>query len=190
MQARGNSTPAPGEDEEVRIQAVQGEHECSGETPVPDETALKVRPKPLPKTLATRSSSKSQKLAIKRQLAYHHPVSSLDVGTLQGNVRRVSADSSNLHSQIVRCIRDAVCDAASVKRRGQRIIGRFIEHAGRMGPQPDGDDRVFLDLLCPQVTKKDAEDHKDSNGEGGDTAKLNLMIWVQQPLRAITTRSS
>ncbi|KAF9944767.1 hypothetical protein BGZ70_004356 [Mortierella alpina] len=147
----------------------------SGEPSVPDETAPKVKTKPVPKTLASRSSSKSRKLAIKRQLAYHHPVSSLDVGTLQANVRRISADSPILQSQIVRCVQDAVRDAASVKRRGQRIIGRFIEHASLMGPQLDGNDRVFLDLLCPRVTKKDVKDHKAGTDDREDDSDDDLV---------------
>ncbi|KAG0057380.1 hypothetical protein BGZ83_010839 [Gryganskiella cystojenkinii] len=132
-----------------------------------DETIPKAKIKPKLKTLRTSTTSnKTRKLAITHHLAYHHPTSSLDVGTLQANVGRIAAISPILRSQIVQCLRDAVRDAASTKRRGQRFIGRFIEHVNRLGSQLESDDRVFLDLLCPRVTKKDAKDHKD--GEDDD----------------------
>ena len=147
----------------------------SGESSDPEETALKVKTKPELKTLAgSRSSSKSRKLAIKRQLAYHHPISSLDVGTLQANVGRITGENSSLQSQIVRCVRDAVREAASIKRRGQRIIGCFIEHAKRMGPQLDGRDRVFLDLLCPRVTKQDVKDRQAGKDVGEEEGEIDL----------------
>ncbi|KAF9275002.1 hypothetical protein BGZ68_000181 [Mortierella alpina] len=138
----------------------------------PAETAPKVKTKPMPKTLTSRSSSKRGRLAIKRQLAYHHPTSSLDVGTLQANVGCVTGDDAILQSQIVRCVRNAVRDAASVKRRGQRIIGRLIEHINRTGSQVDGGHRMFfLDLLCPRVTKKDVKDHQAGQDIGEDDAE-------------------
>ncbi|KAF9920273.1 hypothetical protein BGZ67_001388, partial [Mortierella alpina] len=134
--------------------------------PSDPETPPKIKIKPVLKTLTSRSSSKRLKLAIKRQMAYHHPVSSLDVGTLHANVGRVAGDDSALRSQTIQCVQEAVSDASRIKRRAQRILGRFIEHVNRMGPDLDDCDRVYLDLLCPRVTKKDAKDYKDGKDDG------------------------
>jgi len=138
-----------------------------------ESTQSKVKAKPTLKTLEGSSAS-SRKLSIMRLMAYQHPTSSLGVGTLWANTGRAVRNDPNLQGQVVQCVRDAICDAASTKCKGQRVIGRFIEHVNCMGPQLDDADQVFLDLLCPRVTKKDAKCYKDGNsedddGEGDDT---------------------
>ncbi|KAG0036537.1 hypothetical protein BGZ82_004071 [Podila clonocystis] len=137
------------------------------------KSKAKAKPKPTLKTLEGSSAS-SRKLNVTRLMAYQHPTSCLGVGTLRANIGHAVQNNSNLKGQVVQCIQDAVRDAASTKRRGQRVIGRFIEHVNCMEPQLDDADRVFLDLLCPRVTKKDAQHYKDdkskdNNGEGEDT---------------------
>ncbi|KAF9404193.1 hypothetical protein BGZ76_007049, partial [Entomortierella beljakovae] len=138
----------------------------------------KSRPKPKPKlkTLAN-STAATRKLSITRMLAYHHPTSSLKVGTLAANVKRVS-DNSLLHQEVIHCIRDAVHEAAKIKREGQRAIGKFVEHISKH--EPGHNDRQYLDYLCPRVTMKDVkglgDDEEDEENEededGSDLAKM------------------
>lgn len=132
-----------------------------------NDTKAKAKAKPRLKTLSTSmASNKTRKLAVTRLLAYQHPTSSLDVGTLWANVGRTVLNDPNLQNQVVQCIRDAVHDAACTKRKGQRVIGQFIEYVDQQGI--GADDRVFLDLLCPRITRKDAEVHHANDNDNDD----------------------
>ncbi|KAF9991549.1 hypothetical protein BGZ80_009051, partial [Entomortierella chlamydospora] len=117
-----------------------------------DKVTPKPKPKPKPKappikTLAT-STATTRKLAVTRHLAYLHPTSTLKVGTLSANIKRVVPIEGDIQRDVIHCLRDAVSQAARTKRAGQRAIGRFVEHVNKNGPGPD--DRQFLDLLCPR----------------------------------------
>ncbi|KAF9015914.1 hypothetical protein BGZ52_006252, partial [Haplosporangium bisporale] len=132
-----------------------------------NDTKAKAKAKPRLKTLSTSMvSNKTRKLAVTRLLSYQHPTSSLDVGTLWANVGRAVLNDPNIQNQVVQCIRDAVHDAACTKRKGQRVIGRFIEYADQQGI--GANDRVFLDLLCPRITRKDAEVHHANDNDDND----------------------
>ncbi|KAG0000527.1 hypothetical protein BGZ80_006345, partial [Entomortierella chlamydospora] len=71
----------------------------------------------------------------------------------------------------------ATSEAARVKRRAQRLIGRYIEHLVKCGLESlDAKDREFLDLLCPRVTmkdiKNDVDDVVEDDNDGGELAGL------------------
>ncbi|KAF9335429.1 hypothetical protein BG006_000067 [Podila minutissima] len=125
-----------------------------------ESTKSKAKAKPMLKTLEA-SSAPSRKLSIMHLMAYQHPTSSLGVGTLWANTGCAVQNDSILQGQVVQCVQDAVCDATSTKCKGQCVIGCFIEHINCMGPQLDDANQVFLDLLCPRVTEKDAQCYKD-----------------------------
>ncbi|KAI8599776.1 hypothetical protein EDD21DRAFT_355146 [Dissophora ornata] len=137
--------------------------DSKAKTKVKAKTKPKTKPKI--KTLAT-STAQTRKLAIMRHLAYHHPTSSLKVGTLAANIKRVVPTDGVLQQAVTRCIRDAVHEAARTKRESQRTIGKFIEYINKNGLGPT--DRRFLDLLCPRVSMKDVEDKEDEEAEKED----------------------
>ena len=60
-------------------------------------------------------------------LGRHHPTSSLDVGTLDANTKRVFLDNPSVQQDVVECIKEASRLAVDVKREAQRLIGQFLE---------------------------------------------------------------
>ncbi|KAF9909410.1 hypothetical protein EC991_008549, partial [Linnemannia zychae] len=56
-----------------------------------------------------------------------HPTSSLEVGTLDANTKRVFSDDPDIQKEVVTCIKEATRDAVDVKREAQRLIGQFLE---------------------------------------------------------------
>ncbi|KAF8906649.1 hypothetical protein BGZ58_006272, partial [Dissophora ornata] len=77
-----------------------------------------------------------------RSMAWHHPTSTLEVGTLSANTKRVftgmpalttltsttsALDRPDLQQQVMECIQEATRLAAGVKRKAQRLIGQFVE---------------------------------------------------------------
>ncbi|KAF9969784.1 hypothetical protein BGZ75_002652, partial [Mortierella antarctica] len=76
---KGVTTPPPPKCMKQNVFKPYKENTDTLGEPSDPETPPKIKIKPVLKTLTSRSSSKRLKLAIKRQMAYHHPVSSLDV---------------------------------------------------------------------------------------------------------------
>ncbi|KAF9290374.1 hypothetical protein BGZ88_007373, partial [Linnemannia elongata] len=82
--------------------------------------------KAIPKERST-NSSRTVKQKYLKSLSWHHPTSSLEVGLLEPNTKRVFTDRPDLQQAVVDCIRDASTKAVDVKRQAQRLIGGFIE---------------------------------------------------------------
>lgn len=82
--------------------------------------------KAIPKERST-NSSKTVKQKYLKPLSWHHPTSSLEVGLLEPNTKRVFTDRPDLQQAVVDCIRNASTKAVDVKRQAQRLIGGFIE---------------------------------------------------------------
>ncbi|KAF9570363.1 hypothetical protein EC968_001864 [Mortierella alpina] len=154
-------------------------------SPDSNEAAPEVKSKPVPKTMASRC--KQRKLAIKHQLACHRRPTSLDVGTLQANVRRVRGENSILQSQIVWCVQDAVRDAASVKRKGQRIIGRFIEHINRVGLKSMMATDVEDSQAGKDIDKDEGEEGLDDQGSTSVVKKSDHGPFIMSFLTHIYT---
>ncbi|KAG0348128.1 hypothetical protein BGZ54_004709, partial [Gamsiella multidivaricata] len=129
------------------------------------------KPKPKLKTLSD-SNAATRKLAITRLLQYQHPTSTLNVGTLSANLRRALPNDGTVQQEVALCIRNAVREAARIKRQGQRVIGKFVEHVNKHGPGLN--DRRFMNCLCPRVSMKDAKKlddgcaAEDDDEDGGD----------------------
>ncbi|KAI8600653.1 hypothetical protein EDD21DRAFT_405080 [Dissophora ornata] len=78
-------------------------------------------------------------MSLTYSLSWYHPTSTLEVGTLHANVKRVLQDKTNatnaaqltnlngLQQEVVDCVREASHLAAGMKREGQRLIGQFVE---------------------------------------------------------------
>ncbi|KAI7819816.1 hypothetical protein BC939DRAFT_505458 [Gamsiella multidivaricata] len=89
----------------------------------PSSDEPKPKPKPKFKTLSD-SSAATRKLAITRLLQYQHPTSTLNVGTLSANLRRALPNDGTVQQEVALCIRNAVREAARIKRQGQRVTWR------------------------------------------------------------------
>ncbi|KAI7831143.1 hypothetical protein BC939DRAFT_221112 [Gamsiella multidivaricata] len=139
--------------------------------PSSDESKPKPKPKTKLKTLSD-SSAATRKLAITRLLQYQHPTSTLNVGTLSANLRRALPNDGTVQQEVALCIRNAVREAARIRRQGQRVIGKFVEHVNKHGPGPN--DHRFMNFLCPRVSIKDAKKlddgcaAEDDDEDGGD----------------------
>lgn len=75
----------------------------------------------------TRSYAEMDKKRLVRSLGWHHPRSSLIIGTLEANAKRVASEDPRVQEEVVKCIKEASEAAADVKRMAQRLIGRFLE---------------------------------------------------------------
>lgn len=131
--------------------------------PKPEKPEPKPKPKPKPKTLSTSMAvAATDKQAITRMLAYQHPTSSLNMGTLSANVKRALPDEHDLQQQVIAVSRKASNEAARIKREGQRLFGAYIERLGIDGLGRLNDtDREFLGLLCQPVSMKDIMNNGD-----------------------------
>lgn len=108
-------------------------------------------------------------------MAYQHPISSLYIGTLSANIRRAVPNQPILQQEVISCIQEASREAATTKRKGQALIGAFIECLDCMGLGHLSDtNREILDYFCPRLKIKEAEDRdngtaKEEDDEEDDT---------------------
>jgi hypothetical protein len=58
---------------------------------------------------------------------WHYPISSLDIGTLDANTKRIILDNPSVKQEVVACIREASRLAVDVKREAQRRMGQLLE---------------------------------------------------------------
>ncbi|KAG0285652.1 hypothetical protein BGZ98_005424, partial [Dissophora globulifera] len=99
-----------------------------------------------------------------------HPLVTLDVGTVSANLSRALGQDSDLIFEVDTCIKEIVRVAASIKRLGQSIIGRFIERVLASDP-PTPEDREILGYLCQSVsTRIKAESASSSSDRNRPTA--------------------
>lgn len=92
-------------------------------------------------------------------MAWHHPTSTLDIGTLSTNTKRVftgmpksttliltmsTLDQADLQQQVMECMQKATCLAAGVKCKAQQLIGQFIETLQDMMNEVEETLRVML----------------------------------------------
>ncbi|KAF9081374.1 hypothetical protein BGX27_004954, partial [Mortierella sp. AM989] len=131
----------------------------------PEKLKPKPKPKPKPKLLSD-STAKTDKLAITRMMNYQHPTAALYIGTLSANVKRVLPDQDGLQDEVVSVHVKAASEAARIKREGQMLIGKYLEHLVKNGLESlDATDRTFLDLLCPRVNMNDVKNNADDVAE-------------------------
>lgn len=121
------------------------------------------------------------KLGLIRCFEYEYPIVTLDVGTLNANVRRAlpedwipvpneatnskAAKPGSLSPEtVIDHLNEAVETAASVKRKLQRLVGGFIQLIFSTGPLKESD-REILDHLCPR-TKTEAEGSSAMKSKG------------------------
>ncbi|KAG0292156.1 hypothetical protein BGZ96_004452 [Linnemannia gamsii] len=130
------------------------------------------KPKPKPRS---RSTAPTEKLQVMRSMAYQHPTS-LYIRTLSANIRRAVPNQPILQQEVISCIQKASREAATTtKRKGQALIGAFIECLDCMGLGHLSDtDREILDYFCPRLKIKHAKDRdngtaKEEDDEEDDT---------------------
>ncbi|KAG0013179.1 hypothetical protein BGZ82_002274, partial [Podila clonocystis] len=132
----------------------------------PERKPEKPKPKPKPKPalkLLSNSMAQSEKLAITQLMTYQHPTTSLFISTLSANVKRALPDQDSLQLEVMAVLLKAASEAARIKRKGQTLIGKYIEHLDENGV--NAEDQKFLDLLCPRVSMKDVKDDADDATE-------------------------
>ncbi|KAG0077980.1 hypothetical protein BGZ93_003548, partial [Podila epicladia] len=128
------------------------------------------------------------------EMMWEHPTVTLDLGNLEENVKAVVSDSGASQA-IIDSIQKAVREASYTKRRGQELIGKYIQAVFYPRPAPgkqhskdplavtNSTDIAILDQLCPRLTSKElAEDDEhhngveDGHGEGKKTHFLNTFL--------------
>lgn len=102
----------------------------------------------------------------------------LDVGTLGANIKRAGTD---LSSEVLTSLREAVRLAADTKRSCQRLIGCFIESLMTPGVFQESD-RELLDHICPRIPATipdgDGEDQGEDDDEDGTESTQALFIGM------------
>lgn len=133
---------------------------------------------PKPKTLST--TAPTDKLAITRHLAYHHPTSSLNIGTLKANIKLALPHQEDLQQEVMEVIQSATREAARVKREGQRLIGMYIEKLDEAGfDHISASDRDILRHLCQPVSMADVKDSDDIVVDEDDDDEINGVMEAQ-----------
>lgn len=162
------------------------------------DTKAKATPK-----AGSANSSRTVKQKHVKALSWHHPTSSLEVGLLETNTKRVFKDRLDLQREVVDCIKSASTQAVDIKRRAQRLIGAFIEtlktridnevakarglvpagqtlsEAMRLKTRHDavtGDERAILEYLGGKVKPKvdsDDDDNIDDSQQNDDDTDLD-----------------
>ncbi|KAF9138940.1 hypothetical protein BG015_002208 [Linnemannia schmuckeri] len=74
-----------------------------------------------------KSYAEIGKRSLMRSLGWHHPTSSLEIGTLEANVKRVLSEGPRMQEEMIKCIRETFEIAVDVKRMAQRLIEKFLE---------------------------------------------------------------
>ncbi|KAF8958121.1 hypothetical protein BGZ46_002037, partial [Entomortierella lignicola] len=136
----------------------------------------KAQPKAQSKAKAKAKSAPTLKLEVMRSMAYQHPISSLYIGTLSANVKRAVSNQPTLQQAVTLCIQEASREAARIKRKGQILIGTYIERLESIGKDLSNTDRAILDLLSRRLVIKDAErldtDDEEIESNSNDDAEL------------------
>ncbi|GJJ74103.1 hypothetical protein EMPS_06461 [Entomortierella parvispora] len=105
----------------------------------------------------------THKLAITRHLAYHHPTSTLSMGTLKANVRLALPNQLDLQQEVMEVIQGATSDAARVKRECQRLIGCQVKKLDKIGfDYISSGDKEILHHLCQPVAMNDVKNIDDT----------------------------
>lgn len=110
------------------------------------------------------------------EMMWEHPTVTLDLGSLKENVKAMVSDS-DASQEIIDSIQEAVREASSTKRRGQELIGKYIQAVFYPRPAPgeqrpknplavtNSADMAILDQLCPRLALKElAKDDEHDNG--------------------------
>ncbi|GJJ75414.1 hypothetical protein EMPS_07772 [Entomortierella parvispora] len=132
-----------------------------------------------PPTLKTlsKSTAATDKLAITRHLAYHHPTSSLSIGTLKANIRLALPNQLDLQQEVMEVIQGATSEAARVKREAQRLIGCYIEKLDKIGiDHISSVDKEILRHLCQPVSMEDVKDTDDIAADEEDDNQINGLV--------------
>lgn len=126
-----------------------------------------------PKPITSRTGKKDLVLAMVRE----HPTVTLDLGTVQANVRRSPVEPV-LEPHIMTCLQDITQTATRIKRTGQKLLGLFVE-AAFVSPEPS--DRDILDYLCPRVTSKvgSEEQEEDEDDQDEEDPEYSKSEYVQ-----------
>ncbi|KAG9067690.1 hypothetical protein KI688_011277 [Linnemannia hyalina] len=91
-----------------------------------DAKTKKTREKPSSNE-GSNSYGEKGKQSLVRSLGWHHPISSLEVGTLKTNIDRVLTDRPDLQLEVINCISEGSELAVDIKRKAQGLIGGFLE---------------------------------------------------------------
>ncbi|KAF9545620.1 hypothetical protein EC957_010705, partial [Mortierella hygrophila] len=75
----------------------------------------------------SNSYAEKDKQSLVRSLGWHHPISSLEVGTLKTNIDRALTDRPDLQLEAINCINEGSELAVNIKRKAQGHISGFLE---------------------------------------------------------------
>ncbi|KAF9114388.1 hypothetical protein BGW39_003380, partial [Mortierella sp. 14UC] len=153
-----------------------------------------------PSVAGVKASKMTNKQRLSKSLGWHHPTVSLEVGTLEANTKRVSSNPQELQQEVVKCLKEGSQLAVDIKRKAQRLIGRFLEtlrtriedavaearrkkngeallESDRLKARREAvsnDERVVLDHLCERVKpKSDGDLGLDGGQKDADQSDLD-----------------
>ncbi|KAF9382477.1 hypothetical protein CPC16_009322 [Podila verticillata] len=131
--------------------------------------------------LQEKSPANLDKKGLVRSMNWNHPTSSLEIGTVCANVRRVVMDGE-MQQEVVDCLQEAPRLAAGVKREAQRLIGHFVEMLRDRMDKVEEERRIILELMTPPQTMTESYRHqcrKDFITEVEREILLSICKWIK-----------
>ncbi|KAG0294208.1 hypothetical protein BGZ98_001851, partial [Dissophora globulifera] len=122
--------------------------------------SISKKPATKPKKPPTPIESMNKK-QLREALGWEHPMVTLNIGTLQANIRAALKTEREVSCRMIVRLREAVNEANKIKRRAQRLIGRYVEKMASGCLEPV--DQTYLDGLCRRVQLEDADDGQDGS---------------------------
>ncbi|KAG0274828.1 hypothetical protein BGZ96_004069 [Linnemannia gamsii] len=124
-----------------------------------------------------------------RRMNWHHPSSSLEIGTVRANVGRAVMDKVTskdilgvMQQEVVDCLQEAPRLAGGVKREAQRLIGHFVESLKERMDKVEEERRQILELMTPPQTMTEAyrlQCRKDSITE----VEREILLWICESVK-------
>lgn len=98
-----------------------------------------------------KSLSDMDKIGLVRSMSWYHPTSSLEIGTVRANAKRVAMEEE-MQQEVFDCLQEAPRLAAGVKREAQRLIGHFVEMLRDRMDKVEEERRIVLESMTPPQT--------------------------------------
>ncbi|KAF9114489.1 hypothetical protein BGW39_003349, partial [Mortierella sp. 14UC] len=148
-------------------------------------------PKPPRRGPTLPAVDRMNKSNLLKAMAWEHPYSWLEIGTVAVNVEALKVKDENrdpveraediqVAEETIRCLKDISREANRTKRKCQQLLGAYVDRLRIDGPSPD--DKKFLDLLCPPIPRRDSNINSSTSGNANSsTSSKNPLIINADP---------
>lgn len=132
----------------------------------PSEPRSTSSKKPDRETKEPKPVAQMHKKDLLNAMLWEHPLRTLNIGTINGNLRRLLHHEPSLRFQVQEVIQEVVRHASKTKRMCQRAIALYIENLSTSAIVKE--DRDLLDCICPRVPLKSKANEEDVEDVGDE----------------------